>query len=204
VSGSYTGSISNVNFGIPVAGAPGINLNDSYQVDYAYDTAAPFHSSASGTTLDGVNFNAKTYVGGKFTVTVGAYHFSFDQSYVVATDFPAAAAYADHLGLWSCVDCFGKAATSDIPGWNVDTVYFDAFFDPATFSGTDLPATALDPALDWNDTLQITLKRGGDEYYLFGANQPLVATTPIPASAGLFLTALGAGGLAAWSRRRRA
>jgi hypothetical protein len=199
ISGSYSGHITNLNFGVAAAGAPDIKLNDPFEVDYSYDTTAPVYSTTSGSLGD----VGTTYYGTTFSLTVGAFHISFAEPKIDVDDFPASSSFADEFMVWGC-SCF-ETVGSDIPGWNVDAMFLGLLVPSSTFNGTDLPTSPLDPANDYPpDELQLTLKQPetNTEYLIFGSIKPQVAATPLPGSGALLLTAFGGLGFTAWTRRR--
>jgi hypothetical protein len=200
VSATFTGHITDLNFGDVVAGAPNINVNDPFQITYSYDTTAPVIATMTS-SVGGVG---KEYRGGSFTLTIGGSQVAFGQSRVDVWDYPDTTDIADSFQVWS----FNPegSGSANIPGWSLDALFLDFYFLNTTFTSTNLPLNSLDAANDIGDYLQLTLNPvgGGDSYYIFGSIKPAVATTPIPATLPLFASALGGLGFAGWKRRKGA
>jgi hypothetical protein len=195
VSGIYTGHITDVNFGDVVPGAPNINVNDTFQISYTYDTTAP----VTGTRASG---RGKTYTGGNFTLTTGGSQIVFGSSEIDVTDYPDTGNIADSFEVTA--SNLGGAGSSNIPGWSVVLLYLSFYFPNTTLASPDLPLTTIDAAKDYADYVQITLRQNGssENYYIIG--ELGIASTPIPAALPLFASALGGLGFLGWRRRKNA
>jgi hypothetical protein len=203
VSASFTGHIREMfyvnnadGFAYDVSDVAGIKVNDSFTIDYSYNTGAPIYytfTSSAGST--GADYYATT-----FSLALDAFHVALTQPKAEVEDFPDSSNYLDRFSMWG--GPFFGPVTSNIPSYSVDGMFLEQYLLPTVLQGIGLPTAPIDPTLDILPyEFQLTLKDKTDtDYYISGTFRPLV-TTPVPSALPLFVSALSGFGFLGWRRR---